>query len=89
MSAGILLHALALTFGEVLFGLVLVSLIAGLLFLIARAQKDGPERKRPVPVDPVDFSEEIRVFDKTRRGPEVLAGPEGRERLALTGRRMA
>lgn len=42
--------------------------------------------QRP-PADPIDFSREYRVRDKTRRGPEDLAGPEDRERLPMSGRR--
>jgi hypothetical protein len=39
------------------------------------------------PVDPIDFGGEIAVHDKSRRGPERLAGPEDRPRLPFGGGR--
>jgi hypothetical protein len=84
-----LVEAILLTLQDLGIGLFVVVLIGGLVSLIAHAQKDLPERVRPEPVEPVDFGEEIRVYDRSRRGPEVLAGPEDRDRLPMTGRRVA
>jgi hypothetical protein len=88
LSASILAQAIHLSLADLVVGFG-VAIVLGLLFwLIAAAQKDGPERERPEPVEPVDLDEEIKVY-RHRKDAEFMAGPEGRDRLPLTGRRFA
>lgn len=47
-----------------------------------RHRNQPQERIDSPPAEVIDFSEALRVKDRTRRGPTV-AGPESRERLPL------
>jgi hypothetical protein len=87
MTATTLTQAIHLSLIDFAVGFVAAVTLSLLLWLIASAQKHGPKRVRPERAEPVDFDGEIRVHDRTRRGPEALAGPESRDRLLMTGRR--
>lgn len=54
-------------------GVVLAAVVFGLCRLAGWFYEESLRRKqkRPEPFEPMDFSEEIRVIDRTRRGPDV------------------
>lgn len=64
-------------------------LIATALLLIAVAIWDcrrtfkRVDEARPRHVEPIDFAGEIRVRDRTRRGPEPVDHPSGKQRVGL------
>ena len=69
-------QALAHTATSFPVGLLLAAVLYGLARLGGRAYENSlrPERERPAPFEPMDFSEEIRVHDRTRRGPSPKVG---------------
>ena len=79
--------AIHLALGDLAVGLIVAVVLSCLLWLIASAQKDGPQRVRLPREEPVDLEEEIRSY-RQRKDAEFFAGPEGRERLP-SGRRVA
>ena len=72
MTASILAQAIHLTFVDLVVGGGIAVVLALLLWLVASAQKDLPQRERPEPVEPWYPAEEIRVHDLTRRGPTPI-----------------
>ena len=55
-------------------GLVLAGGFFGLCRLGGRAYENSLRvKERPARFEPMDFSEEIRVIDRTRRGPDCVS----------------
>lgn len=72
--------ALVSAFTDLILGLALAIAFAIGIFLVRSEDKHKlPERLPHTPVEPVDFAREIRVTDRTRRGPERYVG--GKTRL--------
>jgi hypothetical protein len=91
-------EAISHTLLDLAHGLLLVVIVCvscSVAFLAYFAILDWINRRKKKTVrklqlaEPVDLSEEIKVHDRARRGPERVAGPESRERLPFSGRRSA
>lgn len=72
-------------------GFIWVGLCQGYDLWVEHKERQAEEEEhRAERLAPVDFAEEIRVHDRSRRGPERVAGPESRtDRLPFSGRRGA
>ena len=78
-----ILEALQLTALDLAMGGVF-ALAIGLIAWIIVTSKPAPPRPRPARVEPVDFAGEIRVKDRTRRGPAApLVHHYGKQRVGL------
>ena len=65
----------------VIIGCLALLILVGVA--IRRQRNPQIERIDSPPAEVIDFSEALRVRDRTRRGPVTLAGPDSRERLPL------
>lgn len=85
-----LTQAFSASLSTFLLGLSIACFIGAVAAVLSEAHKEsrGPQRERPEPVEPMDFAGEIRVRDRSRRGPQPIDHPAGKERLGV-GRRSA